>query len=167
MADWHPEFRQFVPRPGFLNYPQAQGVINGLHIFLSSLEGGRPSVGTESATRRMQARYPTKKHFFILDRKLQDLYTMLVYRASITLVTVTAIDDDHALKMVDDFKPTCRFSDVDEIRLPYLLNCVLKDDPEFTSIRTPAGREIRLVYDDEYIRQQVLQNSRALEEESR
>lgn len=146
MADWHPEFRQFVPRSLTLTYAEALGVMNGLHIFIASLERGRPSTKTERLTQRSHKKYHGKRNTFIFDRELRDNYTMIFDDRGLTLVTVTELSEDHALCILDDLRPPCRFSDVDEIELPYALHCVLHDDPEFQSIRTPSGREIKLTY---------------------
>jgi hypothetical protein len=147
MADWHPEFRQFVPKGVVLGYPQALGVQNALHIFIASLEQGRPATRSEKARRRLAEKYPWARSLFIFDRPLQDLYTLLLGPEGLTLVTVTAMEDERAVQVLDDLKPPARFADVDEIRLPYVLACPLQGDPEFLSIRTPAGRELRVSYD--------------------
>ena len=150
MGDWHKEFRQFVPRGLLLDYPQALGVLNGLHVFVASLERGRPSMRSEKESRRIARKYGNFS-FFIFDRPLQDRYTLVREHYGLSLVTVTAIDDEHADQMLDDPHPPARFADVDEIRLPYALNGVLQDDPEFLSLLTPAGREIRLSYDPMFV----------------
>lgn len=147
MADWHPDFRQFVPKAILLDYPQALGVMNGLHVFLASLEAGRPSTLSEKNTRWMTDKYVGLKHFCIFDRQLRDLYTMVVRGPEITLVTVTEIEKHRCGRNLDDLRPPCTFADVDAIRVPYALNCALQGDPEFSSIRTPQGRELALSYD--------------------
>jgi len=149
MGDWHPDLKQFVPRSLMLDVPQAQGVLNALNIFVSGLEGGRPATCSEKWTRRHIRKYhrpPT----FIFDRQLQDLYTFVVDPRGAVMVTFTTISDGHAVQMLDNPSPLFRFSQVDEIRVPYALGCALHDDPEFLSLRTPAGREIPISYDIDF-----------------
>ncbi len=146
MGDWHPEFRQFVPKGIMLDFPGAQGVQNGLHIFIASLENGRPAARSESRTERLSRKYRNVRQCFIFDRPLLDLYTIVVEPTRLSLVTVTAIEEWRALRVLDDPSPPVRFSDVREIELPYLLGCTMIGDPEFESIRTPAGRELRLIF---------------------
>lgn len=146
MGDWHPELKQFVPRSVMLDVPQAQGVMNALHVFVASLESGRPATCSERWTRHHFLKY-RRQPCFIFDRPLQDLYTFAVDQRGAILVTFTALSGGRADQMLDDPAPQFRFSQVDEIRLPYVLECALHGDPEFLSIRTPAGREIPLSYD--------------------
>ena len=146
MGDWQPDLKQFVPRNLVLDVPQAQGVLNALHVFLAGIESGRPSTCSEKWARVHRSKYH-RQPCFIFDRPLQDLYTFSVGASGVVLVTFTSIGDSHATQILDDLAPQFRFSEVDEIRLPYVLNCALQGDPEFLSIRTPAGREIPLSYD--------------------
>jgi len=146
MGDWHPEFRQFVPTKSPLDYEQAQGVINALHVFVASLESGRPSTKTQKRMDHLAEKYQGAEHFWIFDRPLGDIYQMVVDGRGLTLVTVTALQGSHADAILDDLRPAYSFDQVDEIALPYVLG-PKAISAEFLSLRTPAGREIRISYD--------------------
>jgi hypothetical protein len=145
MGDWHPELRQFVPRGILLDFGQAQGVLNALHIFVASLESGRPSMRSEKRTRRMTEKYRAVRQCFIFDRPLMDLYTIVI-EPRVSLVTMTAVDQIMALQILDDPSPPFRFSDVLQLELPYRLTGEAAEDPQFDVITTPKGRELGLIF---------------------
>lgn len=147
MADWHPEFRQFVPKHTTLDYSAAQGVMNALHVFVASLEKGRPATKVESVLRQNFEKYGHATQLYIFDRPLLDIYTLIPHNNLLTLVTVTAIQKRFAHTVLDDPKPPCRFEEVCEIQVPYLLlDSALHGEPELQSIRTPAGRSLPIIW---------------------
>jgi hypothetical protein len=146
MGDWHPELKQFIPKSLIsLDYSQAQQVLNGLHVFIASLERGRPATFVQRREEAKKKKYWYAEQAYIFDRGLADLYTMTWDDQGLILVTVTWIGQgaDHIL---DDPKPRLRFEDVDRIVVPYQLAPEIQE-PEFSSIRTPLGRDLELVFE--------------------
>lgn len=145
MGDWHSELKQFVPMVrGPLDAVEAQKVINGLHVFLASLERGRPATFLENLNEQKKHKYPAHEQAYIFDRHLSDLYTMIWDSLGVTLVTVTWIQNG-GLQILDEPHPRLRFQDVDQIAVPYMISPDLQG-PDWNTIRTPAGRELELAF---------------------
>lgn len=146
MGDWHPDFKQFIPKHACLDYDQAQGVINGLHVFLASLESGRPSTRSEKRMQVLATKYPHVRSLSIFDRPLGDLYKMVLDHSGLTLVTVTWLAPNLALEILDEPHPACTFSDIDTLALTYGLSPEIEYDTDFKFIKTPRGRILPIKY---------------------
>lgn len=145
IADWHPDLKQFVPMvQGALDAGEAQKVVNGLHVFLASLERGRPATFPGRIAQEKKEKYPAHEQSYIFDRALSDLYTMVWDATGLVLVTVTWIQG-HATHILDDARPRLHFEDIDRIEVPYLLSPEL-EGPEWNTIRTPSGRDLELCF---------------------
>lgn len=141
MAEWHPEFKQFVPRGDLLDDRGALGVMNGLHIFVASLESGRPSTVVERVVEYRQQKYQKYRPVYIFDRALSDFYQMQLDQRGLVLLTVTYLHSGQEKTVLDEPRPMVSFDDVTEITVPY----ALKPDVDLSNcsfLQTPAGRYI-------------------------
>lgn len=138
-------FKPFVPKGQILGQDAALGVMNGLHIFVASLERGRPSEMTERVARQKEMKYVGQERIYVFDRALADLYQLALDDRGLSLLTVTWLNDERRFTILDELRPLATFENVTSISVPYILAPEV-DPSEYSYLVTPQGRYLEIQF---------------------
>lgn len=141
MGDWHPEYAGSVSERETLGAPQIEGIMRILRTFLSELGRGRPSTLTERLVEKKAEKYRHRQNAYLFDRQTGNFYQMVKDERGLVVVTVTWLNKQERVKVLDEPKPLVHIEEVTEISLPYLLKV---DSTQ--AIDTPWAKQIPLIF---------------------